>query len=232
MERRPLARRDGEIIFLNTPCGGGAPIIFWKAVCGSKPTFCAAEDRFFLDQRENRREVETLAPAARAECVQFFRGFSVYAARGATAATDLDISAHALAAAQRNFALNKNCPGVRVSSRHAQAMRLNGWQPARRNSIWWCWIRRRSPGAPRNARAPSALTNGWPRWHCGSRPAEFCGGSCSAHVPAEEFLRSSGARRRSREKICRAETLRHPPDHPATFKEAEYLKVIYLKFAT
>jgi len=25
--------------------------------------------------------------------------------------------------------------------------------------------------------------------------------------------------------------LRHPPDHPATFKEAEYLKMIYLKFA-
>jgi hypothetical protein len=24
--------------------------------------------------------------------------------------------------------------------------------------------------------------------------------------------------------------LQHPPDHPATFKEAEYLKVIYLKF--
>jgi len=24
--------------------------------------------------------------------------------------------------------------------------------------------------------------------------------------------------------------LQHPPDHPAGFKEAEYLKVIYLKF--
>jgi len=26
--------------------------------------------------------------------------------------------------------------------------------------------------------------------------------------------------------------LRHPPDHPVTFKEGEYLKVIYLRFAT
>jgi hypothetical protein len=29
-----------------------------------------------------------------------------------------------------------------------------------------------------------------------------------------------------------AETLQHPPDHPDGFTEAEYLKVIYLKFPT
>ena len=33
-------------------------------------------------------------------------------------------------------------------------------------------------------------------------------------------------------KFTELKTLQHPPDHPATFKEAEYLKVIYLKFAT
>ena len=45
----------------------------------------------------------------------FSGGFSIYAARGgATAVTDLDISAHALAAAQRNFALNRNFAGVAV----------------------------------------------------------------------------------------------------------------------
>jgi len=27
-------------------------------------------------------------------------------------------------------------------------------------------------------------------------------------------------------------TTQHPPDHPAGFKEAAYLKVIYLKFTT
>ena len=58
-------------------------------------------------------------------------------------------------------------------------------------------------------------------------------GSCSAHVPAMEFF--DAVRRaaiKSGRKFSELKTLQHPPDHPATFKEAEYLKVIYLKFAT
>ncbi len=48
----------------------------------------------------------------------FSGGFSVYAARGgAKSVTDLDISAHALESAKRNFALNQIFPGV-ASCRH------------------------------------------------------------------------------------------------------------------
>src|SRR6185312_8814216 len=54
--------------------------------------------------------------------------------------------------------------------------------------------------------------------------------SCSAHVTAEEFFE---AVRRSNAKSGRRfeemQTTRHAPDHPATFKEAEYLKSIYLR---
>jgi 23S rRNA (cytosine1962-C5)-methyltransferase len=54
--------------------------------------------------------------------------------------------------------------------------------------------------------------------------------SCSAHVTAEEFF---DAVRRSATKSGRTfqeiKTSRHAPDHPATFKEAEYLKAIYLR---
>jgi 23S rRNA (cytosine1962-C5)-methyltransferase len=58
-------------------------------------------------------------------------------------------------------------------------------------------------------------------------------GSCSAHVPALEFF--DAVRRaaiKSLRKFTELKTLQHPPDHPAGFKEAEYLKVIYLRFAT
>ena len=74
---------------------------------------------FFLDQRENRREVEKLARGRRVlNAFSFSGGFSVYAARGgAKSVTDLDISAHALESAKRNFALNKNFPGV-AACRH------------------------------------------------------------------------------------------------------------------
>src|SRR5687767_418467 len=64
---------------------------------------------FFLDQRENRQIVESLAQGrAVLNAFSFSGGFSVYAARGgATSVCDLDISAHALESARRNFALNK-----------------------------------------------------------------------------------------------------------------------------
>src|SRR5213079_416744 len=65
---------------------------------------------FFLDQRENRRLVESLARGRRVlNTFSFSGGFSLYAARGrAVEATDLDMSAHALESARRNFDLNRS----------------------------------------------------------------------------------------------------------------------------
>jgi 23S rRNA (cytosine1962-C5)-methyltransferase len=57
-------------------------------------------------------------------------------------------------------------------------------------------------------------------------------GSCSAHVSATEFF--DAVRRaavKPGRKFSELKTVQHPPDHPANFKEAEYLKVIYLKYA-
>jgi 23S rRNA (cytosine1962-C5)-methyltransferase len=57
-------------------------------------------------------------------------------------------------------------------------------------------------------------------------------GSCSAHVSAVEFFDAvRRAALKSGRKFTELKTLQHPPDHPAGFKEAEYLKVIYLEFA-
>ncbi len=63
---------------------------------------------FFLDQRENRARVETLAKGKRVLNVfSYTGGFSVYAARGgATEVISLDASKPATDAAERNFALN------------------------------------------------------------------------------------------------------------------------------
>jgi 23S rRNA (cytosine1962-C5)-methyltransferase len=54
--------------------------------------------------------------------------------------------------------------------------------------------------------------------------------SCSAHVSAAEFfnLVRQGLRTSSR-KFSELTTALHPPDHPVTFPEAEYLKSIYLQ---
>jgi 23S rRNA (cytosine1962-C5)-methyltransferase len=55
--------------------------------------------------------------------------------------------------------------------------------------------------------------------------------SCSAHVSAEEFFDAvRKAARESKRKFRELETTAHALDHPASFKEAEYLKGIYLQF--
>ncbi len=69
---------------------------------------------FFLDQRENRRNVEALARGRTVlNLFSYSGGFSLYAARGGAASvSSLDISEHALAGTRRNFALNHSQPTV------------------------------------------------------------------------------------------------------------------------
>jgi 23S rRNA (cytosine1962-C5)-methyltransferase len=66
-----------------------------------------------------------------------------------------------------------------------------------------------------------------------ARDGILVAGSCSAHVSAAEFFDAvRRAALKSGRKFTELKTLQHPPDHPATFKEAEYLKVIYLRLTT
>jgi 23S rRNA (cytosine1962-C5)-methyltransferase len=251
MERRPLARRDGEIIFSEHAvpdqpslgsfgaAGAGAPVVFLESGMRFEADVLRGQKTgFFLDQRENRREVETLARGRRVlNAFSFSGGFSVYAARGgATAVTDLDISAHALAAAQRNFALNQNFPGVAAC--HHDTAQGDAFEWLAASTAKFDLVVLDPPSLARRAteregaqRAYERLaTMGIARLAPGGI---LVAGSCSAHVPAEEFfevVRRAAAK--SGRKFAELKTLRHPPDHPATFKEAEYLKVIYLKFAT
>ncbi len=55
--------------------------------------------------------------------------------------------------------------------------------------------------------------------------------SCSAHVSAAEFTGAvRAAARESGRAFAELRTTGHPPDHPATFAEAQVLKAIYLRF--
>jgi 23S rRNA (cytosine1962-C5)-methyltransferase len=239
-ERRAPPRRDGEIIFSEHAVPeAGAPVVFLESGLRFEADVLRGQKTgFFLDQRENRREVETLAQGRRVlNAFSFSGGFSVYAARGgATAVTDLDISAHALAAAQRNFALNQNFPGVAACHHGTAQGDAFDWLAA--SAAKFDLVVLDPPSLARRAteregalRAYERLaTLGIARLASGGI---LVAGSCSAHVPAEEFfevVRRAAAE--SGRKFTELKTVRHPPDHPANFKEAEYLKVIYLEFAT
>jgi len=232
-------RCDGEIIFSQrAEPEFGAPIIFQESGLRFEADVLRGQKTgFFLDQRENRREVETLARGRRVlNAFSFSGGFSVYAARGgATAVTDLDISAHALAAAQRNFALNQNGPGVAACHHDTAQGDAFKWLAA--GTAKFDLVVLDPPSLARRATEREGALRAYERLATLgiARLAPdgiLVAGSCSAHVPAEEFfevIRRAAAK--SGRKFTELKTLRQPPDHPANFKEAEYLKAIYLKFA-
>jgi 23S rRNA (cytosine1962-C5)-methyltransferase len=56
--------------------------------------------------------------------------------------------------------------------------------------------------------------------------------SCSAHVSEKEFYAAvQNAATQSRRKFKEIAKTGQPPDHPAVFKEARYLKAIYVSFS-
>ena len=190
---------------------------------------------FFLDQRENRRRVEGLA-AGRAvlNAFSFSGGFSLYAARGgARQVTDLDISAHALAAGDRNFQLNAGNAAVAGCPREAIQADVFEWLAAGATPAFDLVILDPPSLAKRETERAGAVQAYEKLTALGLRRLRPGGtlvsASCSAHVSAEEFY---GAVRRAVVRSGRAVTelftAGHAPDHPATFPEAQYLKAIGL----
>ncbi len=236
---QPLAEkqfqwRDGQMLFGSPP---NAAVIFSEnGIRFEADVLRGQKTGFFLDQRENRAEVEKLAGGKKVmNAFSFSGGFSVYAARGgATSVTDLDISAHALESAKRNFALNQNFPGV-ANCRH-EIVQADCFDWLEKTSGKFDLIVLDPPSLAKRAAEREGAIRAYERVNSLgitrlSRNGILVAGSCSAHVSAPEFF--DAVRRaavKSGRKFTELKTLQHPPDHPAAFKEAEYLKVIYLKF--
>ena len=233
--RKAISAEDGQVIHGNPlaaiPTFLESGLRFEADVCHGQKT------GFFLDQRENRRAVESLAKGRRVlNAFSFSGGFSLYAARGgANSVTDLDISAHALTSAQRNFALNQSIETI-AQCRHERVQADTfEWLAANETRAFDLIILDPPSFAKRETERAGAIRAYEKLADLGiSRLAP--GGillacSCSAHVTAGEFLaavRKSAAKSgRPHEEI---QTTGHAPDHRATFKEAEYLKAIYFRF--
>jgi len=233
--RKTISMEDGRIIYGPTleaiPTFLENGIRFEADVCHGQKT------GFFLDQRENRRTVESLANGRRVlNAFSFSGGFSLYAARGgATSVTDLDISAHALASAQRNFALNQSIPAItRCRHDRVQADALD-WLAENEQRKFDLIVLDPPSFAKREAQRAGAIRAYEKLARLGiqhlAKNGILVACSCSAHVTADEFFEAvrhsaTASGRQFRE----LQTTRHAPDHHATFKEAEYLKAIYLGF--
>lgn len=186
---------------------------------------------FFLDQRENRRAIQSLAANREVlNAFSFSGGFSAYAARGgAGKVMDLDISAHALAGAKRNFKLNR----LLTPHECIQADAFE-WLAAQRRQFDLLILDPPSLAKRESERAQAIRAYerlaalGIARLR---RNGILLACSCSAHVTAEEFFAAVKAAARASKRSYRIiRRAGHPPDHPATFPEAEYLTAIYLQF--
>lgn len=215
---------DGMVTFLETGLSFEADVLRGQ------------KTGFFLDQRENRRRVETFAAGADVlNAFSYSGGFSLYAARGgAKSVTDLDISPRALAAAERNFQRNRAHPNVARCER--RAVRADAFE----------WIDRAGPArfgvvvtdppslAKRETERAGAVA-AYGRLAAGAirllRPrGVLVAASCSAHVSAEEFFGAArNAAARSGRRFEELGTALHPPDHAAAVPEARYLKCVYLR---
>lgn len=224
---RNLSLPDSEVLrgAINSPVQ-----FLENSLCFEADVLRGQKTGFFLDQRENRKIVETLARDRDVlNAFSFSGGFSVYAVRGgARSVTDLDISAHALASARRNFALN-NLEHARHETIQADTFEFLAAKPMRGFGLIILdppSLAKRESEKARALRAYRKLVESALPWL--ARNGILVAASCSAHVTPEEFF-STVLHASKLKEFRRTE---NPPDHPATFPEARYLKCIYLTAGT
>lgn len=220
-----------------TGAAAGAAVVFSEnGIRFEADVWRGQKTGFFLDQRENRRLVESLSRGrAVLNAFSFSGGFSLYAARGgAKSVTDLDISQHALASAKRNFALNAGDVMIAACRHELVQADVFEWLADHRRGKFDLIILDPPSLAKREAERAGAI-RAYGKLVESALNHLLPGGilvacSCSAHVTAEEFF---GAVRQAAthadRRFAELQTTQHAPDHQASFKEAEYLKGIYLR---
>jgi 23S rRNA (cytosine1962-C5)-methyltransferase len=223
---------DAATLIGSPPAG---PIIFLESGLKFEADVLKGQKTgFFLDQRENRRAIGKLSRGKDVlNAFSFSGGFSVHAARaGARSVTDVDISAHALESARRNFELNER--SVSATKHHCIQADVFEWVRSAAAQSYDVVILDPPSLAKREAERAGAIVAYANLATAGLRLVRPGGVllccSCSAHVSAEEFfgaVQKSAAR--SGRKFQVTETRGEPPDHHASFREAEYLKAIYLR---
>ena len=221
LAEKQFQRRDGQILFGSPPVG--AVIFSENGIKFEADVLRGQKTGFFLDQRENRAEVEKLAHGKKVlNAFSFSGGFSVYVARGgAVSVTDLDISAHALESAKRNFALNKNFPAV-ANCRH-EIVQADCFDWLEKPSAQFDLIVLDPPSLAKRAAEREGAVRAYEKLNSLgiarlAHDGILVAGSCSAHVPAVEFFDVvRRAAMKSGRKFTELKTLQHPLDHPAGF---------------
>jgi len=227
---------DGQILY-GPPVNG--PVVFHEnGLRFEADPVNGQKTGFFLDQRDNRARVESLAEGLDVLNVfSYTGGFSVYAARGgARSVTSVDLSRPAIDGAHRNMLLNKSCPTVAAC--HHEGIVDDAFfvlqEMARKGRRFGLVVLDPPMFAQSAAQVDQAL-------HAYSRLTRLGlavlqpGGmlvqaSCSNRVSAEAFFQTVEASvcdqgRSMRDVVCTG----HAVDHPVRFAEGAYLKCLFAR---
>ncbi len=193
---------------------------------------------FFLDQRDNRARLEAhTAGKSVLNVFAYTGGFSLYAARGgAPHITSVDLSAPALAAAQRNFAHNQHIPAVAAAVHEIlTADAFATLEEFARQKRAFDVVILDPPMFAHTHAQVDAARHAYQRLTRLGLAVLAPGGllvhaSCSSRIPAEDFfaLLHSAASEAGRP-LAEITRTGHPLDHPITYPEGAYLKCIFAR---
>ena len=232
------AFREGQILFgpeLDSPVCFRENGLFFEV-----DVFEGQKTGFFLDQRENRQRIRSLAKDKSVLNVfSYTGGFSIYAFAGECQSVwEIDSSAHALKTSQDTFELNFSA--TKSEAKEFQQFHGDAFTALRQlqnqKHSFDIVILDPPAFAVKKKQKPQALATYRRLAESGARLTRPGGilfaASCSRQVSAEDFFREVFAGIRSAGKVYEEiDRTGHAPDHPVAFKEAEYLKGLYLKIS-
>jgi 23S rRNA (cytosine1962-C5)-methyltransferase len=196
----------------------------------------AAKTGFFLDQRENRQFIRTVAKdKTLLNLFGYTGGFSVYAGLGgASKVTTVDIAPNAIKASELNWQINH------LPAELHQGICQDAFEfvlEAQNKKLSWDIVITDPPSFAPNHKAIQTAREAYTKVFTDSlKLVKDCGffaaSSCSGHISFELFLEIvqdalSKARRRGKVLLIKGQ----PDDHPFPFAlpEMRYLKFVYLQ---
>jgi 23S rRNA (cytosine1962-C5)-methyltransferase len=228
--------QDGDLVFGDPPAG---PVLFLEnGLRFEADPSHGHKTGFYLDQRDNRARVESLAAGKTVlNTFAYTGGFGVYAARGgARSVTNVDLSQPALTVARRNFTHNQDHPAVRACQH--ETISGDAFEVLDRlasQSRQFDLVILDPPSFAKNqAEIPGAIAAYQRLTQLGlavlASGGTFVQASCSSRVSPEKFLEAvQGAALQAGRPLRDPQLYGHPLDHPVGFKQGTYLKCLFAR---
>lgn len=196
----------------------------------------AAKTGFFLDQRENRNFIRSVAKDhTLLNLFGYTGGFSVYAGLGgAKKVTTVDIAPHAIKAADHNWEINLLSPELHEAICEDA---FHFVENAHKEKKTWDIVITDPPSFAPNQKARETAKEAYIKIFADSLKLVRDGGffaasSCSGHIGFDEFMEIvqealSKSRRRGKVLLVKGQPEDHP--FPLALPEMRYLKFVYLQ---